>query len=62
MFHTIGIAGHEMCVMDDDGNVLAAAGLNGYRAAKQQIQNWTAEFTIDVAGAYRKLAAHFFSR
>jgi len=48
-----------MCVMDDDGNGYDAHVLTGYRDAKRQIQKWTAEYTIDVAAAYRLLSEHF---
>ncbi len=51
-----------MCVMDEDGNGYDAAVLESYRAAKQQIQKWAAEYTINVADAYRQLADHFSQR
>ena len=60
--HTIEIIDDLMCVMDEDGNGYDAAALVGYRAAKQQIQKWTAEYTIDSAEAYAKLADHFAER
>ncbi len=51
-----------MCVMDEDGNGHDAAMLDSYRAAKRQIQKWAAEYTIDVADAYRRLAEYFSQR
>jgi len=62
MPHTIEIIDDLMCVMDDDGNGHDAVVLARYREAKQQIQKWTAEFTINVADAYRQLADYFSQR
>jgi len=62
MQHTIEIIDGIMCVMDEDGNGHDAAVLDSYRAAKRQIQKWAAEYTIDVADAYRRLAEYFSQR
>jgi hypothetical protein len=62
MPHTIEIIDDLMCVIDEDGNGYDAAVLESYRAAKQQIQKWAAEYTINVADAYRQLADHFSQR
>jgi hypothetical protein len=62
MRYTIEIIDDLMCVMDDDGNGYDAAVLGSYRDAKQQIQQWAAEYTINVADAYRQLADHFSQR
>ena len=59
---TIEIIDDLMCVMDDDGNGYDAATLTSYREAKQQIQKWAAEYTINVADAYRQLADYFSQR
>jgi hypothetical protein len=59
MHHTIEIIDDLMCVMDEDGNGHDAHVLTGYRQAKQKIQRWTAEYTINVDDAYRKLRDHF---
>jgi hypothetical protein len=59
---TIEIIDDLMCVMDDDGNGYDAATLTSYRDAKQQIQKWAAEYTINVADAYRQLADYFSKR
>ena len=62
MRHAIEIIDDLMCVMDEDGNGYDAAVLKSYQAAKQQIQKWTAEYTINVADAYRQLADYFSQR
>lgn len=62
MPHTIEIIDDLMCVMDEDGNGCDAALLDDYRGAKRQIQDWTGEYTIDVADAYRRLADYFSQR
>jgi hypothetical protein len=62
MFDTIEIVEGQMCVMGDDGTVHDAIVLTSYREAKSQIQKWTAEFTIDVAEAYTRLAGYFSHR
>ncbi len=62
MRHTIEIIEDLMCVMDEDGNGYDAALLDSYRAAKRQIQHWAAEYTINVAAAYRRLAEYFSAR
>jgi hypothetical protein len=62
MKYTIEIIDDLMCVMDEDGNGLDGIVLTSYREAKQQIQKWTATFTINVADAYRSLADHFAQR
>jgi hypothetical protein len=62
MPHSIEIIDDLMCVMDEDGNGYDAAVLESYRAAKQQIQTWTAQYTINVADAYRQLADYFSQR
>jgi hypothetical protein len=59
---TIEIIDDLMCVMDDDGNGYDAAVLESYRDAKRQIQKWAAEYTINVADAYRQLADYFSQR
>ena len=56
---TFEIVDDLMCVLDEDGNGLDGELLTGYRQAKQQIERWTGEYTIDVADAYRQLADHF---
>ena len=62
MPHSIEIVDNQMCVMDEDGTVHAVATLDSYRAAKRQIQEWTTTFTLDVADAYNRLAAHVSQR
>jgi hypothetical protein len=59
MYDTIEIIDDLMCVMDTDGNGHDAVLLTSYRQAKRQIQQWAAEFTINVADAYRQLADHY---
>jgi hypothetical protein len=62
MFCTIEIIDDLMCVMDEDGNGCDAHVLKSSRNAKQQIQTWAGEYTIDVAEAYRKLHDFFSAR
>ena len=59
MHHSIEIIDDTMCVMDEDGNGYDAIVLTSYRTSKQQIQKWAAEYTINIADAYRRLADHF---
>lgn len=59
MNHEIYIIDGMMCVMDQHGNGYDAHELTSYRDAKRQIQKWTAEYTIEVAAAYRALSEYF---
>ena len=59
---TVEIINDLMCVMDRDGNGLDAHLLRSYRAAKRQIQKWAAQYTIEVAEAYRRLSEYWSQR
>src|SRR5690606_22784259 len=62
MQHAIESIVGRMCVRDEEGNGHDAAMLDSYFAAKRKIQEWAAEYTIDVADAYRRLAEYFSQR
>ena len=59
MQHTIEIIDDLMCLMDEDGNGVDGHLLVGLRDAKRQIQTWAAEYTIDIAEAYRRVSEYF---
>ena len=60
MPYTIEIAGGMMVVMDEDGNGYEGHMLKpGIRDAKRKIAEWTGQYTIDVAAAYRLLSDYY---
>ncbi len=60
MTHTIEITDGMMVVMDDDGNGYDGHLLDtGLRAAKRKIQEWTGQYTFDVAATYRLLSEYY---
>lgn len=60
MTHTIEIIDGMMVVIDEDGNSFDGHLLEtGLRDAKRKIQEWTREYTFDVAAAYHLLSDYY---